>query len=145
MKKVIFPLIALALISPFSFAQDKPKGDKKETQLESSMDKLSSAFRKLRRQITDPSKNENSLELVASIRAAAEESTKLEPAKAADIPADKRAAFVAEYKKQMQEFLVQVDALEAALKAKNNTSADEIVKKLAASQKAGHKEFKREE
>ena len=45
----------------------------------------------------------------------------------------------------MQEFLVQVDALEAALKSKNNTSADEIVKKLAASQKAGHKEFKREE
>lgn len=149
MKKVIFSLIACALVSPFSFAQgsnDKgAKQEHKETQLESSMDKLSGAFKKLRRQVADPAKNEDSLALLTTIRAAAEESTKYEPAMTADLPADKRAAFVASYKKSMQELLVQVDALEAALKAKDNAKADELVKKLGSMQKQGHKEFKKPE
>lgn len=117
----------------------------KTTELGEQMDHLGSAFRKLRRQAGEAAKNESSLELVATMRGAAEAALKLVPAKAADLPEADRAKFVAAYQEQMQRFIGTLDALAKALKAGDNAEAQKLVGELGSLQKAGHKEYKKPE
>jgi hypothetical protein len=109
------------------------------------MEKMGGAFRALRRQISDASKNADSLAKLAVIRQNAEASVKLEPAMAKDVPAAKKQEFVARYQAEMKKFLDLVGKVEAALKANNNAEAATLVNQLADAQKAGHKEFKKED
>ena len=121
------------------------KEKKPETELEKKMDKMNGAFRKLRRQATDATKNADSLEQVAILREYTEASAKLEPAKAAMVPEADRKKFVADYQAKMKELLVNIGKLEAALKAGQNEEAGKIVNELSSEQKAGHKEYRIEE
>ena len=85
-------LIALSLAlaaGPAARADETPLGER--------MEKMGGAFRALRRQINDASKNADSLAKVATIRKNAEESLKFDPALAQDQPADKRQKFIADY------------------------------------------------
>lgn len=136
-----FALAAL-MLTPTVRAQDK-HGD--ETELEQAMDKMNQAFRKLRRQIGDATKNAESLQLVATLKASAEKSVNLIPKMAADQPADKRDAFVAGYKKKMKEFVAALAPLEEALKAGKNDAAKDLVAKLGAMQKEGHTDYKKKD
>src|SRR4051812_15760728 len=154
MKSLIRPFIALSmlLVSSATFAADEApatapaaKEKKPETELTKRMDKMNGAFRKLRRQATDATKNADSLEQVAILREFAIASAKLEPAKAAAIPEADRAKWVADYHTKMNELLVTIDKLEAALKAGQNEEAGKIVAELNTEQRAGHKEFRAEE
>ena len=61
-----------------------------ETELGAKMEKMGGAFRALRRQISDASKNADSLAKLAVIRQNAEASAKLDPAMTKDIPAAKQ-------------------------------------------------------
>lgn len=83
-------ILLLLLLAGSSFAADtQPAGEKvskKKTELTRQMDKMNAAFRRVRRQATDATKNADSLELVSVLREAAEASAKLEPARAASIP-----------------------------------------------------------
>ena len=68
---LLLSLICAAVTLPgASAAEGKAKSaDKEETELGGHMDKMSGAFRKLKRQIADATKNEDSLKLVATIKA----------------------------------------------------------------------------
>lgn len=138
-------LLLLTAVLPLTFglvvyAQDK----KDETELGNKMDKMSSAFRPLRKQISDSSKNADSLAKVAVIKEQALASLKLEPVRKAEIPAAQQAKFVADYQAKMKEFVALTEKLEAALKANNNEEAQKLVGQLADAQKAGHNDFKKE-
>jgi soluble cytochrome b562 len=122
-----------------------PKEEKPETELTKQMDKMNAAFRKLRRQATDATKNADSLAQVAILKEFATASAKLEPAKAATIPAADRAKWVANYRAKMTETLANIDKLEAALKAGQNEEAGKLVTELNNQQRAGHKEYRAEE
>jgi soluble cytochrome b562 len=147
----IVALFTLLAGTTFVVAQEAPaapaapKEKKPETELTKKMDKMNGAFRKLRRQATDATKNADSLEQVAILREYAEASLKLEPAKAALVPAADRKKFVADYQEDMKELLANIDKLAAALKAGQNEEAGKIVNELSSQQKAGHKEFRVEE
>lgn len=144
MKKLLLALMICAAIAPGVRAQNaSAKDDEPTTELGKTMEDLSHAYKKLRRQVKDPSHNENSLELVKSIRTAAEHALTLAPALADDQPADKREAFVAAYHKKMREFIANIEPLEAALKGNKNADAAALVAKLGDLQKKGHKEFKK--
>lgn len=119
--------------------------DKDETELGNHMDKMNGAFRKLRKQVNDVAQNAESLKLVATIKEEAAASAKLEPAKKSEIPAAEQAKFVADYQAKMKEFNGKVAALEAALKANKNDEAAKLVDELAAAQKQGHKNFKKQD
>ncbi len=126
-------------------AADHPmKHDDDETELGDHMEKMSSAYKKLNREIADPSKNEDSLKFLAVIHAQAEAALKLEPAKAADIPADQRPKFVENYQKKMQAFIGDIEKVQAALKAGNNEQAKQLLATLKQDQREGHKEFQKE-
>ena len=123
--------------------QEKPKHA--ETELEKSMDVMGKAWRKLRKQADKPDQNASSLELVATVKAAAQEGLKQKPDLTRDQPADKQAEFVAGFQKQLKEMIVTLDQLEAAFKANDNKTAVELIAKIGAMQKEGHKTYKRPE
>ncbi|HRP06322.1 MAG TPA: hypothetical protein PLV87_15520, partial [Opitutaceae bacterium] len=72
MKKLLIALMICAVAVPGIRAQNaSEKDDKPTTELGKSMDDLSAAYKKLRRQVKDASHNESSLALLKSIRTAA--------------------------------------------------------------------------
>lgn len=137
--KIRLSLLALAcalVVAPL-------RAEDKETELGGKMDKMGSAFRALRRQAADASKNADSLAKLATIRENAVASMKLTPAKAADLPAAEQAKFVAAYKADMEKFIALTDKLTAAFKAGNNAEAEKLLGEMANAQKAGHKEYQK--
>jgi hypothetical protein len=153
MKKILLPVFSLVLaltpvLTRAEPATDKPKQEQPkhdDTELGKSMDVMSKAWRKLRRQADKPDQNAGSLELVATIQAAAKKGLEQKPDLARDQPADKQAEFVAGYQKQMKAMIAALEQLEAAFKANDNKTAGEIITKINAMQKEGHKEYKRPE
>ncbi len=150
MKKLI-PLLALTIILPAALLAapegPKPKSDHHHdhTELGEAMDKMNAAWRKLRRQASDATQNAVSLELLATIQAAAKKSLDYTPDLAKDIPADKRAKFIEGYQTKMKEMIASLEKLGALFKAGDNVGAAELITKISARQKEGHKEYKRPE
>lgn len=107
------------------------------------MEKMGRAFRALGREVADPARNADSLKQAEIIRSNAEAALKLTPAKAADVSADKRADFVADYREHMKKFIADVASLQQALEAGKNAEAAELVKKMKGDMQAGHKEFRK--
>lgn len=116
-----------------------------ETELGAKMEKIGGAFRALRRQVTDATKNADSLARLATIKEHAEAGMKLEPAKKAEIPSAEQAKFVADFRAEMKKFLELIGKVEAALKANNNEEAGKLLETMAADQKKAHKLFKKED
>ena len=131
-------LLAVAFAATQIFAADEP-----ETELGEHMEKLSGAYRRLGRQIGDATKNEDSLALVATIRAQATEARKLTPELTAEKPEPDRPKFVADFRKGIDGLLAVVDQLEAALKAGDNKTAAELVAKMKTHQNDSHKIFRK--
>jgi soluble cytochrome b562 len=144
--KIRLLLLAALLVTfapPCLRAEEAKKQPREETDLEGKMHKMSGAFRKLKRLVTDASKNADSLQLVATMQSEAAEALKLVPAKADDLPAADRAKFVSDYQTKMKSLIETLEKLETALKANKNDEAAKLVGDLSTLQKAGHKEFKR--
>jgi soluble cytochrome b562 len=134
---VIASLVCALAAGPFLLAADA------ETELGKKMEKMGGAFRALRRQVADASKNADSLAKLATIKENAMASAKLEPAMKAEKPAAEQKKFVADYQAEMKKFIGQVEKVEAALKAGNNAEAEKLLASLGDAQKAGHKQFKK--
>ena len=133
-------------VSPSLFAQGTPAptaAKEDTTELGEKMSGISKAFKKLRSQVSDPTKNEDSLMLVAAIRENALATLTLVPEKTADIPSAEQEKFKADFASRMKSLLADVDKLEAAFKAGNNEEAKALLEALGNAQKEGHKEFKK--
>jgi soluble cytochrome b562 len=117
----------------------------KKTDLDLRMDKVSKAFRKLRKQVADPTQNASSLDLLATMQAALKEAVDLTPEKADDVPADQRAKFIADYKAGIQGMLDEFSKLGDALTAGKNDDAAKIVADIFALEKKDHTSFRRPE
>ena len=109
---LLFTLVCGLVAAPMIQAQERPRQKEPATELEDHMEKIGGAFRALNRQIGDASKNEDSLKRIATIRENAEASLKLDPAKKADIPADRQAKFVADYQAKMKAFIADVNKVD---------------------------------
>jgi len=136
--------LAFAPLAQAEAAKAAPKGEEKHTELGEKMEKLNGAYRKLKRQIADATKNESSLALIATIKSAAEGSLAFKPEITAEKPAADQAKFVEAYKTEMKKMIELVGKLEAALKAGKNDEAAKLIADLDAQQKSSHKEFKKQ-
>lgn len=132
-------LIGGLALTPVSAAA----ADDKTTEIGEQMDRMNRAFRELRKQAADAGSNAASLELVATMRAAATAAVKHTPVLAADLPEAKRAAFTAGYREQMDKFIGVLDELAAAFKAGDNTAAAALVDRLRDVQRQSHREYKK--
>ena len=136
--RVLLITLACALVSSTGVRAD-------ETELGAKMEKMGGAFRALRRQISDASKNADSIAKVQAIKAGAEASLKLEPEMKKEKPAAEQAKFVENYRADMKKFIELCGKLEAALKANDNKTAEKLCGEMGDSQKAGHKQYKKED
>ncbi len=145
MKRMLLAAFAATVVAGLLIAQPAPAGEKKEpeTELGKSMENMNGAFRTMRRQITDASKNADSLELIATIRTGATAAKKEIPMKAADVPAADQAAFNAKFKEGIDHLLTVIGHVEMALKANDNVAAEKAVADMVSAQKAGHDEFRK--
>ena len=137
--RLLFLTIVCALTAALARAAEP------ETELGGKMEKIGGAFRALRRQITDSSKNADSLAKVAAIRENAQAALKLEPAKKVEVPAAQQAKFVADYQAEMKKFIDMTNKVEAALKANNNAEAEKLLTAMNDHQKQSHKAFKKDD
>jgi cytochrome c556 len=119
------------------------KSEEKHTELGDRMEKLNGAYRRLKRQVADATKNEGSLALVATIKKEAEASLAFKPEFTAEQPAANQAKFVESYKTEMKKMIEFVGKLEVALKAGKNDEAAKVIADLDAQQKSSHKEFRK--
>ena len=141
---LLIPLICVLAAVLSVQAQDKgAKSTESETELETKMEEINAAYRKLNRQVKDSEKNADSLEQVSIIKQNATAALKLEPKMKAEISAADQAKFVADYQAGMKDFVANVAKLEAALKADKNEDAENMMKTLKQGQKDGHKQFKK--
>jgi soluble cytochrome b562 len=151
-------LLALPVLSPaFSYAQTTPPtpagssaqapagapSDEKKTDLEVRMDHMGRAYRKLKKQVADPSKNASSLQLLATMQQAAKEALEFTPEKTADLPADQQAKFVDDFKAGIHGMQDEFTKLSDALTAGKNDDAVKIVAEIDALEKKDHKEFRK--
>jgi len=145
MKRLLLSALAatcLTFVLPATptFAADGP-----ESEMGESMEKISSAFRRVRRMVTSAENNAQTLELLATIRTESIAAAKHTPLLAAEIPEAARPKFVEDFKKRMTEFITMVEKTEAAIKAGDNATAATLVSDLAGLQKAGHTDFRKKD
>jgi soluble cytochrome b562 len=114
-----------------------------KTELAKDMDKIGDAVKALQKQIGNPTLNDSSLKLVATIREAAQAATKLVPDKAKDLPEADKPRFVDQYRDGLKEFLGAVDRLDAALRTNDNATATAIFKQLGDLERKDHIRFRR--
>lgn len=152
-------LAASLILSPLAGAADEPPAapapavapaaaptpTEKKTELELRMGRVGKAFRKLRKQVADPTQNAASLALLATMQDALKEAVDLTPAKADDVPADQRAKFIEDYKAGIQGMQDEFTKLGDALTAGRNDDAGKIVADIIAQEKKDHKDFRRPE
>src|SRR4051812_28505144 len=94
--------VLLALAFGLGVYAQESKKDEPETELGGKMDKLSSAWKKAKRQLPDSSKNDDTLAKLAVVKENMTEALKLEPAIKAQKPAAEQAKFVADYQAKMK-------------------------------------------
>ncbi len=81
------------------------------------------------------------LALLATIKAGADASRKLDPKAVALIPAEQREAFLAAYRKALDEFDAKADTLAQAITAGDWAAAKQDLAALNEAMKAGHHSF----
>ena len=112
-----------------------------DTPLAKEMKTVNKSIRTMKRQIDDPAKKDDNLQLIATAKKSLDECLKLEPAKTKDVPAADKAAYVDKYKSEMKEVVKTFDDLEAAVKDGKTDDAKKIFEKLADQKEKGHKDF----
>lgn len=134
-KKFLPLAVLLAFGGAIASAEDTP--------LEKEMDAMNKAYKKLKTSISDPAAKDDNLKLIAEIKKTTANSAKLDPKSAGD-QGDKKAEFVGNYKKAMEEFAKAVDVLEAAVTAGKADEAKAAYDKLLELKKDGHKKYKKD-
>jgi soluble cytochrome b562 len=156
---VLSPVLAVADDAPATAAPAAPASPpvpsasaapaapdtEKKTDLELCMDKVSKAFRKLRKQVADPTQNASSLALLGTMEDALKQAVDLTPQKAADVPADQRAKFISDYKAGIQGMLDELAKVGDAITAGKNDDAAKMVADVFALEKKDHTSFRRPE
>ena len=137
-------LFSLALISALVLSLGVRAADDDQTPLGERMEKMGGAWRLVKRNINDSSKNTETLEKLASIKQLMTESLKFEPALKKDKPAAEQAKFVADYQAKLKEEITKIDQISAALKAGKNEEAAKLVGVVDQDQKDAHKAYKKQ-
>ncbi|MGC3989301.1 MAG: hypothetical protein QM796_06415 [Chthoniobacteraceae bacterium] len=119
---LLITLFTLALVTTSAFAQSTPPdgapagpggdwhgggpggpgGPEGHSPLGQNMKTIAMGFRTLHKQITDPTKKDDSLKIVAKMKDAVKKCETYEPESAGDVPAAEKASYVADFKKQLE-------------------------------------------
>lgn len=110
-----------------------------ETPLSKEMSVMNKSLRTVKRNLADPAKKAESLELLAKVKKSLDAAAKLEPRKTKD-QADKP-AYTQKYKEQMGDLAKAVGELEGAVTADKPDDAKKALDKIYQLKEKGHKDF----
>ena len=138
----IFRFVALALfLSLHAFADtEKPK-----SALGIEMEAMNKSLRLLRRQVSDPSKKDSSLALVANMEKNAATAKSLVPARAKDVPENEREKFIAGYQSGIDELIHELAKVEEAIRGDRGDESKKLLDELQSIKRKSHEEFSAEQ
>jgi hypothetical protein len=113
-----------------------------ENPLHETMEAMGKAFKAIRSQVSDPTKNESTLQLVVELERHTLAAKSMTPRGAATRPTDERAKYLADFRTDLANVLRGELELEEALLDNKNDKAAEAVQTLADMMSEGHKEFR---
>ncbi len=137
-------VIVALLLAPISQPAARAEAGKKDAPVTKLMEKINDNYKILVKQAKKLAFDEESIKLVVEIEDLTLKALHEAPPmadKADKVPADKKAAFLIDYKKAMAEMLQHTIELEIALQSGDKEGAKAIVEKLTAGKKAGHDKF----
>lgn len=111
----------------------------KDTPLSKEMTTMNKSLRTIKRQLADPAKKADNLELLAKVKTAMDSAHKLEPKKTKD-QADKP-AYTKKFQDEMIDLGKAVGELEAAIKVDSQDDAKKALDKIYQIKEKGHKDF----
>tara|TARA_B110000037_G_scaffold219524_1_gene284882 strand:- start:254 stop:688 length:435 start_codon:yes stop_codon:yes gene_type:complete len=142
MLRFILAFTTLLICLPATFSQEE---EEEKTPLGEEMSAMNKSWRTLKRSVSDPAKNQQSLKLLASMRKAAVTSLDMVPIRSEEVSESDRPDFIEGYQKGMKETLVRFDDLKVALENGDNEKAAALVKKINDLRKSGHRDYKPED
>jgi len=110
-----------------------------DTPLSKEMTAMNKSLKTIKRQMADPAKNADNLELIGKVKAGIEKAHELSPKKT-DKQADK-AAYTAKFKDEMGDLSKAVGDLETAIKGDKADDAKKAMDKIYQLKEKGHKDF----
>jgi len=130
----LLTLVFIAAASSLHAEADSP--------LENQMKILARGSRQLSQQVSDPARQQNTIELIESLKKAALDAKTLNPRKASEIPEAKRAQFLADYRTDLDELKDSFNQIEEAVKARQYEKAKSLLTTVNSIKKEGHGKFK---
>ena len=99
-------------------------------------------MRQLSQQVVDPSKQQENITLLESLKKAAVDSKALDPRKTASVPQADRNKFLADYRTDLDELKDAFDQIKEAVKAGQYDKAKSLIATVNSIKKEGHGKFK---
>jgi soluble cytochrome b562 len=143
MKIRVLLFSTLCALLAFSSIRAANADDDEDTELSEHMEKLEGAYKRLNREVADPTKKEDMLKQVATMRTHAQAALSLQPAKTTDLPEDQRVKFVDAFHDKIKALIADIGKLDTAVKADNFDQAKQLLATLKQDQREGHHEFQR--
>lgn len=139
MKGSFIPLLIALSIIPISL-----RAEEDDSQLEQQMKILARGMRQLTQQVANPTQSQSSISLLESLKKATVDSKAYEPRKTREISAEKKAAFLADYRTDLDELKDSLNQIEDAVKAGKFDQASSLISTVNAIKKDGHGKFKQD-
>ena len=136
--KLITLLATCSLLSLPAFL----RAEESDSPLEKQMQILARGMRQLSQQVVDPSKQQENITLLESLKKAAVDSKALDPRKTASVPQADRNKFLADYRTDLDELKDAFDQIKEAVKAGQYDKAKSLIATVNSIKKEGHGKFK---
>ena len=136
--KLITLLATCSLLSLPAFL----RAEESDSPLEKHMQILARGMRQLSQQVVDPSKQQENITLLESLKKAAVDSKALDPRKTASVPQADRNKFLADYRTDLDELKDAFDQIKEAVKAGQYDKAKSLIATVNSIKKEGHGKFK---
>jgi len=136
--KLITLLATCSLLSLPAFL----RAEESDSPLEKQMQILARGMRQLSQQVVDPSKQQENITLLESLKKAAVDSKALDPRKTASVPQADRDKFLADYRTDLDELKDAFNQIEEAVKSGQYDKAKSLIATVNSIKKEGHGKFK---
>ena len=113
-----------------------------DSALENQMKILARGTRQLSQQVSDPARQQSTITLIENLKKAALDSKTLDPRKTSEIPEEKRAQFLADFRTELDELKDTFDQIEEAVRSGQYEKAKSLLAIVNSIKKEGHGKFK---
>ena len=113
-----------------------------DSALENQMKILARGTRQLSQQVSDPARQQSTITLIENLKKAALDSKTLDPRKTSEIPEEKRAQFLADFRTELDELKDTFDQIEEAVRSGQYEKAKSLLAIVSSIKKEGHGKFK---